>query len=71
MYTIIAKLLDSDGELFTTFTQEIEESYNAENFEYVEAQFNNLVKYINANFDCDEEYALSAYIHDSDGDAIY
>jgi hypothetical protein len=71
MYTILVNLFDENGELYTTFTQKLEDSFNTEDFDNVIDKFNALVEFVNSNYDTEETFDITAYILDEDGEAIY
>jgi hypothetical protein len=75
MYTILVNLFDENGELYTTFTQKLEDSFNTEDFDNVIDKFNALVEFVQNNYETGERgheaFELTCYILDEDGEAIY
>ena len=72
MYTIKVTLTEQEtGDLYTTFEQTIEDCFNAEDFDWVVEQFEELVEYVDNKVDTEETYDMSAYILNEQGEAIY
>ena len=71
-FTIQVALTDAEtDEHYTTFKQEVFDSFNADEFENVVEMFNELLAYVKKHYDCEDTYELSAYILDSEGNYIY
>jgi hypothetical protein len=71
-YTIIVALSVAETEeIYTTFKQEVYDSFNSAEFENVIEMFNELVAFTQSNYDTEETYELSAYILDGNDIAIY
>ena len=71
-YQILVTLTDAEtDEQYTEFRQSIFDSYNADEFENVIEQFNELIAYVKKHYDCEDTYELSGYILDAECNAIY
>jgi len=71
-YQILVTLTDADtDEKYTEFRQSIFDSYNADEFENVIEQFNELIAYCKSNYDCEDTYEIDAYILNEKNEAIY
>ena len=71
MYTIVVTLFDDDSNVYTKFEQVLEDSFNTEDFDNVIDKFNTLVEFVNANYDTEDTFDITAYVLDEDGEAIY
>lgn len=71
-YQILVTLTDAEtDEQYTTFKQDIYDSYNADEFENVIEQFNSLISFTKKQYDCEDTYEIEAYILDAEGNAVY
>ena len=71
-YQILVTLTDAEtDEIYTEFKQQIFDSFNADFFENVIEQFNELIAFVKKHYDCDETYDLSGYILNEKNEAIY
>jgi hypothetical protein len=71
-YQILVTLTDAEtDELYTEFRQSIFDSYNADEFDNVIEQFNELIAFAKKHYDCEDTYEIDAYILNEKNEAIY